>query len=102
MCFIVSPQRAVYKLEDKYRVYAITFEPTMDKRPRESVMFVHVARPISLKTFCDSFIFQHLELTNEKGDKFKTNAVCGIQKVPNQVTPEYELTMDGLLKDIPK
>lgn len=90
-------------MEDKYRVYAITFEPTMVKRPGESVMFVHCGRPTSFKTFCNKFIFDHMELTIEKtNEKILTSTVVGVQKIPNQVTPAYELTGEGLLREILK
>lgn len=88
-------------LADKYRLYAIWLENDYGSRPVSDMLLVHVARPLSFATFCESYIFQHLELTVVKtGVKIKTSGICGVQKVDNQNTPKYEITMDGNLKEI--
>ncbi len=80
-------------LRDKYRMYSIHFE-------NSSMILVHINRPVSFKTVCESFIFQHLELTTDTGQKFETNKIAGVQKIPNQNVPAFELTHDGLLKKV--
>lgn len=88
-------------LKEKYNLFALTFEEDYQNRAEDRSMVVHVGRPISMKTLCDTFIFQHLELTVERSNgKLKTNKIIGIQKIPNQNSPKYELTADGLLKDL--
>ena len=64
-------------------------------------MYVHIGRPVSFKTVCEKFIFQHIELTVvSSGEKIQTAEVIGIQKVPNGNKPKYELTLDGNLIEI--
>lgn len=88
-------------LKDPYRLYALWFETDYGSRPISDMIIVHVGRPVSLATLCESFIFQHMELTVEKtGQKMKTNAITGIQKIDNKNIPKYELTMGGMLKEI--
>ena len=85
-------------LADKYRVYAISFEEEYGSRPHDNLILVHVGRPISFETLCDTYIFQHLELTIDKtGQKIKTNTISGVYKIPNDNKPKYELSMDGRL-----
>lgn len=88
-------------LADKYRLYAIWLEEGFENKLNQNMMIVHVGRPISFATLCETFIFQHPELTIEKtGKKIKTNIISGIQKVKNDNKPQYELTIDGTLKEI--
>lgn len=88
-------------LSDKYRLYAISFEQDYVNRANQNMILVHVARPVSLQTLCGSYIFQHAELTIEKtGEKIQTSRVCGIQKIDNGNKPKYELTQDGILREI--
>lgn len=62
---------------------------------------VHVERPVSFATFCESYIFQHEELTIEKtGEKIKTNRIYGIQKIDNGNKPHYILAMNGNLGQV--
>lgn len=88
-------------LAEKYRLYAIFFEDNFNVRPNGNMMIVHIGRPVSLGTLCESYIFQHIELTVEKtGEKIKTNEISGIQKIQNDNKPKYELAMGGVLKEI--
>ena len=88
-------------LADKYRVYALFMANDFNVRPTGNMILIHVGRPVSLATLCETYIFQHLELTIEKtGEKIKTNEISGIQKINNDNKPQYELTMDGVLKNI--
>ncbi len=85
-------------LADKYRLYAISFDEDYGSRPSGNLMIVHIGRPVSFETLCDTYIFQHLEFTIDKtGDKVKTNTICGVYKIPNDNVPKYELAMDGRL-----
>lgn len=84
-------------LKEKYRLYALHFENGMHK----NMLLLHVGRPMGLKGFCENYIFQHMELTVEKtGAKWTTSQIVGIQKIPNGNKPDFELTYEGLLKDI--
>lgn len=86
-------------LKDKYYLYAIWLEADYGSRPTDDLLIVHVERPVSFATFCDTYIFQHDELTVEKtGEKIKANRVVGIQKIPNNQEPKYTLTQAGVLK----
>lgn len=88
-------------LADKYRLYAIWIEADYGSRPTNDMLLVHIARPVSLGTLCETYIFNNLELTVlSSGQKIKTNLISGIQKIDNKNIPKYELTMDGSLKDI--
>lgn len=88
-------------LQDRYRLYAIWMDADYGSRPTNDIMIVHIGRPVSFATLCESFIFQHDELTVEKsGVKIKTNLITGIQKIDNKNIPKYELTLAGLLKEI--
>lgn len=81
-------------LQDKYRIYALRFEDG-------SLVKVHVGRPMSFRTFCESYIFQHIELMNKsQGLLLKTNTIVGIEKIPNANKPDFEATMSGELLDI--
>lgn len=81
-------------LQDKYRVYALRFED-------ESLLLVHVGRPISLKTFCEQYVFKHLELLNKTENLlFQTSKIKGVEKVLNSNKPDFELTMEGQLIEI--
>lgn len=88
-------------LADKYRLYAIWLDRDFMSRPNQSMLIIHIGRPVSFETLCDTYIFQHMELTVEKsGDKIPVKGICGIQKIDNQNKPNYELTMDGTLKEL--
>lgn len=88
-------------LSDKYRVYAITMTEDYQNRSEDRSIIVHVARPLSFKTFCETYILQHMELTVESsGAKIPTGKIAGLQKIPNQNTPKYEITADGVLKGL--
>jgi hypothetical protein len=85
-------------LADKYRCYAIWIEDDGSGQQALKMILVHVGRPISFKTLLETYIFQHLELTTERdGRKIPTRLISGVQKVPNQNTPDYELRQDGTL-----
>jgi hypothetical protein len=95
-------QEIVEHLREPYRVYAIHMDPGVNKRPNQAMLLVHIGRPVSFKTVCESFIFQHLELTiQSSGEKIQTNSVIGIQKIPNGNKPQYELRLDGTLLELP-
>lgn len=82
-------------LADKYRVYVLRFNDG-------GLIKVHVGRPVSFKTFCESFILQHMELINQRTSTiFDTSQIVGIEKVPNNNRPDFEVTMEGQLLDIP-
>lgn len=88
-------------LKDKYRLYAIWLNTDYGSRPISDMIIVHVSRPVSFATFCDSYTLNHIELTVQKtGQKILVSNVCGIQKIDNNNKPHYELTMDGTLKEI--
>lgn len=94
-------QEIVEHLREPYRVYCIQLNPGINKRPNQSILYVHIGRPVSFKTVCDKFIFQHAELTIVKtGEKLATTEVIGIQKVSNGSKPDYELTLDGNLIEV--
>lgn len=94
-------QEIVEHLREPYRVYCIQLEQGMNKRPGDAVLFVHIGRPVSFKTVCESFILQHTELTVEKtNEKIPTVSIVGITKVPNGNKPTYELRLDGTLVEI--
>ena len=81
-------------LADKWRIFMLRFDDN-------SMMMLHVGRPVSFKTFCQNYIFQHLELIDKKDSKlFKTNGIVAIEKVPNQNRPDYEVTEAGQLIEI--
>lgn len=88
-------------LAEKYRLYAIHLDPGVNKRPNQAMLIVHIGRPVSFKTVCEKFIMEHVELTVvSSGEKIQTNGIIGIQKIDNANKPNYELTYDGLLKEI--
>lgn len=88
-------------LKEKYSLYAIWLDADYGSRPISDMMIVHIGRPISFATLCDTYIFQHVELTVEKtGQKIKVSGITGIQKIDNKNIPKYELVMDGTLKEI--
>lgn len=88
-------------LAEKYRLYALWLEADYGSRAISDMIIVHVGRPVSFATLCESFIFQHVELTVEKtNQKIMVNTITGIQKIDNKNIPKYELTMDGLLREI--
>lgn len=88
-------------LAEKYRLYALWLEADYGSRAISDMIIVHVGRPVSFTTLCESFIFQHVELTVEKtNQKIMVNTITGIQKIDNKNIPKYELTMDGLLREI--
>lgn len=94
-------EEIVEHLRDPYRVYCIQLNQGINKRAGDAILYVHIARPVSFKTVCEKFIFQHLELTMVKtGEKIPIVEVVGIQKVPNGNKPKYELTLDGNLIEI--
>jgi hypothetical protein len=93
--------RAVYTdgsrpehLGDKYRVYALRLEDG-------GLVKVHIGRPVSFRTFAETFIFQHPELVNEK-TKFilQVSQIVGLEKIPNSNKPDFELTATGQLLEI--
>lgn len=85
------------------QVYAIHFEKEVNNRDNETLLFVRVAGLVTFKVMMESYIFQHLELTLQKtGQKLKTSSICGVQKIPFENTPAYELRWDGTLREIPK
>lgn len=87
-------EEIVEHLREQYRIFSIHFE-------NGQMIMVHIARPVSFKTFCEKFIFQHTELSVEKtNQKFETNKISGLQKIPNQNKPAYELRLDGTLGEI--
>jgi hypothetical protein len=88
-------------LAEKYRLYAIWIETDYGSRPITDMLIVHIGRPVSFATLCETYIFQHIELTVGKtGEKIKVSGITGIQKIDNKNIPKYELTMDGTLKEI--
>lgn len=88
-------------LSEKYRLYAIWFDADYGSRPAQDLVIVHVRHPVSFRTFCDAYIFQHLELTVEKtGVKIQTSKISGVQKILNDNKPKYELTAAGQLIEI--
>lgn len=88
-------------LAEKYRLYALWLETDYGSRPTNEMLIVHIGRPVSFATLCETYIFQHVELTVEKtNDKIKVNSITGVQKIGNQNIPKYELTMDGILKEM--
>ncbi len=92
-------EEIVEHLREPFRIYALHFENGMHKR----LMLVHVARPGPFKVFASNYLFNNMELTIEKtGEKIPTAWLTGIQKVPNANTPEYRITLEGLLCEIPK
>lgn len=81
-------------LSDKYRVYALRFADG-------GLVKVHVGRPISFKTFAETFILQHVELMSEKTKTmFLVKDIVGIEKIPNSNKPDFEVTADGQLLEI--
>lgn len=83
-------------LADKYRVYMLRFEDG-------SLVKLHVERPISFKTFCETYILQHIELYNENTKTtFFTNQIMAIEKIPNQNIPDFTITLTGQLLEIRK
>jgi hypothetical protein len=83
-------------LADKYRLYALRFEDN-------ALLLVHVGRPISFKTFIETYIFQHVELMDEKNKTaYAVARITGIEKIPNQNIPTFELTAAGQLVEIVK
>ena len=85
-------------LEDG-KFFCLHFENGIHKR----MIIVSVRQPGPFRVFCTSFIFNNIELTIEKtNEKIPVSHVVGIQRIPNQNIPEFELTPEGLLKEIPK
>ena len=88
-------------LRDRYHLYAIWLEDDYGNRPSQRLLKVHIGRPVSFRTLINDFIGDVLELTVEKtGEKINCNLITGVHKIPNQDTPDYELCVGGLLKDI--
>jgi hypothetical protein len=82
------------------KIYAIHFNKEVNNRDNDTLFLVSVGRPVSFKTICSTFIFQHLELTIEKtGAKIPVSGICGIQEIPDSNIATYELTIDGVLKE---
>jgi hypothetical protein len=95
-------EEIVEHLREPYRVYAIHLDPGVNKRPNQAMMMVHIGRPVSFKTVCESFIFHHMELIIQKtGELIQTSAIIGIQKIPNGNKPSFELRLDGTLVELP-
>jgi len=91
-------QEIVEHLREPYRVYAIQLDPGVNKRAAQSLLTVHIGRPVSFKTVLEKFILQHLELTIvSSNEKIQTSSVIGVQKIPNGARPDYELTLEGNL-----
>lgn len=81
-------------MADKYRCYAVYFENGTN-------MIIHVRELTTFPVFCKKYIFDHIELTMEKtNQKIVTANISGIQKIPNQNKPEFELTVDARLVSI--
>lgn len=81
-------------LGDKYRVYALRFEDA-------SLLKVHVRQQVGFKTFCETYILQHIELATKNSKLiFKTSRIVGIEKIPNTNKPDFEVTMEGHLLEI--
>lgn len=88
-------------LREPYRVYCIQLNPGINRRAADAILYVHIGRPVSFKTVCDKFIFQHIEFTVvSTGEKILTSEIIGIQKVPNGNKPKYELTYEGNLIEV--
>jgi hypothetical protein len=88
-------------LADKYRLYAIWLEEDFGSRPNQRMMIVHIGRPVSFATLIGTYLLGSTELTIEKtGEKLLTSRICGVQKVKNDNTPQYELTTDAILREI--
>jgi hypothetical protein len=86
----------VEHLREPYRVYCIHLDPGVNKRPSDAMITFHIGRPVSFKTLCSNYIFQHMELTVQKtGHKIPVGDIVGVQKISNQNKPTYELRMDG-------
>lgn len=85
-------------LRQRWRLYALYFDPQLATRVSGQILIVHLGRPMSLRTFSETYIFQHDEMTVVKtGEKIKTSTICGIQKIDNNNKPDYEITQDGNL-----
>ncbi len=94
-------QEIVEHLREPYRVYCIQLDPGINKRATDTILYVHIGRPVAFKTVVEKFIMQHLELTVvSTGEKLLVSDVVGIQKVPNGNKPKYELTLDGNLIEV--
>ncbi len=79
---------------DKYRVYLLRFEDG-------SIVKLHVGRPISFKTFVETFIFQHMELVEDKSKTiFQTKNIMAVEKIPNSNKPDFQITAEGMLLEI--
>lgn len=89
-------------LRPKYRLYALWFQNDFGGRPTENMVIVHVGRPMSFRTLCDTYIFENLELTVESTkEKYEVAKLCGIQKVLDDNVPQYELAYGGRLIQVP-
>ncbi len=94
-------QEIIEHTREPYRVYAIQLDPGVNKRAQQSLLTVHIGRPVSFKSVVELFILQHLELTIvSSGEKIETNSIRGIQKIANGAKPQYELTLTGNLLEL--
>ncbi len=86
-------------LFEKYNLYAVHFENGMHK----NMLLVHVARPLSFSTFVRQYLLDNVELTVVKtNQKFETSQITGVQKIPNENVPAWEITLSGQLIEIPR
>ncbi len=87
----------VEHLREKYFIFSLQFENGLARR----MIMVHVGRPLSFRTFAEKYVLQHVELTIQRtNEKLEVNKLVGIQKIPNDNLPAFELTMDGNLIEI--
>ncbi len=98
-------QEIIEHTREPYRVYAIQLDPGVNKRAQQSLLTVHIGRPVSFKSVVELFILQHLELTivssgAGSGEKILTSSIVGIQKIANGAKPQYELTLTGNLLEL--
>jgi hypothetical protein len=91
----------VEHLREPYRVYAIHLEAGVNKRPNQAMLLVHAPQGGPFRHFCNTYIFQHMELTIVKtNERIMTSEVIGIQKIPNGNKPTYQINPDGTLVEI--
>jgi hypothetical protein len=91
------PMELPSHLAEKYRNYAIHFDNGLTK----NMIIVHIGRPVKFKSVLDHYIMDHIELTIQKTNvKLETANIVGVQKVPNDNKPDYELTINGVLLEI--
>lgn len=88
-------------LHDKYNLYAIWLEEDFGRRPSDSMIIFHIARPVSFKTLIETYIYGNLELSIQAtNEKIPTRLISGVQKISNSNIPLYELRQDGTFTSI--